>query len=54
MNVEQKVAEVKPKLTELPAKKMYRIITENIELRKLLNETHRKLLNGTASPTTAK
>lgn len=49
--VEQKVAEIKPKLTELPAKKMYRVITENIELRKLLNETHRKLLSRTALTT---
>jgi hypothetical protein len=52
VTVEQKVAEIKPKLTELPAKKMYRVITENIELRKLLNETHRKLLSHTALTTT--
>jgi len=52
--VEQKVAEVKPKLTELPAKKMYRVITENIELRKLLNETHRKLLSHSTLPGTTR
>ena len=51
VTVEQKVAEAKPKLAELPAKKMYRVITENIELRKLLNETHRKLLSHTALTT---
>lgn len=41
---EHKLAEIKPKLSELSSKKMYRVVTENIELRKLLNETQRRLL----------
>lgn len=48
-STEQKLAEIKPNLTELLAKKMYRVITENIELRKLLNETQRRLLNPPAT-----
>lgn len=49
---EQKVIEVKPRIAELPAKKMYRVLTENIELRRLLNETQRRLLGNTTTPTT--